>query len=194
MKKRFTLFVSPAHYIDTIVIFALLVFLLIGIILFAICTHDWEAFYIPISCWFVFLTAAVLSFLLSKKGLVKVYLYEDKIQSRLLKKICCELSLKDVHYVRFVQSWNYGADTTPIYMVLSKEKIEDLKNLALTYDLKRQIVLRVTSKNWGVMKEYWQATSLNCFDYSFSTFKQIVIEQKKVLYSRTGDGSMCETE
>ena len=81
-----------------------------------------------------------------------VTVYDEYIKSNFLTKTCCLFLLEDIRYARVVKSHNYGIDTRAVYIVLSKEPIEG-KNLAVSFDPRKQIVIRVTSQNYLKIKQ-----------------------------------------
>ena len=151
MKKRL-IPVSPPHLIDTIIISLMLLISIVFIIIFHIRIRDsyFWAFYIS---WAVF--AIILSgvAVLSYRGIIVTKIDNIKIASSLLKKKCCEMNFQDIQYVSFVSSFNYGLDIKASYIVLSNEPIKG-KNLAVSFSPKTQIVIRVSSKNYPMVKEW----------------------------------------
>ena len=180
-------FVSPAHVINTVIIFALCLFSLIGILIF--CTwcffginldkKDFNiAFISLITAWLVYSIVIFIVAFSTRKGLAVVRIYKDTVETKILNKSMCKLKWEDIEYIYFVKSYNYGADVSPVYAVLSKEKIEKKENLALTYDVKNHIVVRITRKNQKiVMNKFFEAGFIGISSGDFDSLDRRVRQE-----------------
>ena len=97
-----------------------------------------------------------------------------------------QLDFQDVQYVSLVSSYNYGLDINSAYIVLSKEEIKG-KHLASTFSPKKQIVIRVSRKNYSWLKNALQPLSIQNYMLGrFEDFRQMVI--KGNINLKRGDG------
>ena len=150
MKKTF---VSPAHIIDTVIIYTILIVATVALCICA-CVYDLESvvvFSIGVSIVLFIIIISVYAFI-SRRGLAYVLFDEEGVTSFLLGKKLVRLKWEDIRYASVEKSFNYGADRKSVYMVLSIAEIQG-KNLAVSYDMYKQVVVRIDEKNHIFVKE-----------------------------------------
>lgn len=178
--KKATIPISPAHFIDFIVLVLILFISLVFIIVFDFqsSSSEYWMFYL---CWLGYLIFIILPFCLSYRGMMMVTITDEYIQSSFFFKKCCKLSFDEIRYVRFVKSYNYGADIRAVYIVISNELIKG-KHLAITFNPKKQIVIRVTSRNYPQVKQMLTPLQLLIpFPKNFDVLKKIALNADDAL-------------
>lgn len=116
---------------------------------------------------------AIPFFFLIKTGFIAVYFDQNKIQSKKFKKELCQFSWQEINYIAFTKSYNYSNDTKPIYVVLAKEYFTQLRHSALSFNRNKQIVVRMTPKNFTFVMSYLQKTGIFMDDIQALDFKQL---------------------
>ena len=168
--------ISPSHLIDTIIIFGMLLMGLIAIIVVDL-IFAFPEIWVFYLCWVIFFSIILLVSCLSYRGSFVVKIKDNVVESGLLTKIFCRMSFKDVPYVSFLNSFNYGFDVFAKYIVLSNEPICQ-KNIALTFHTKKQIVIRVSSKNYTKIKTLLPQTISAHLPTSFKNFQDWVLKHE----------------
>ena len=186
MKKRL-IPVSPPHLLDTIVIASVLLISLLAIVIANVVFKDWLFWPFYLS-WGVFAICLSVAFAISYRGVIVTRIDELKASSFFINAKCYEINFQDVKYISFVTSANYGLDTNAVYIVLSNEKIKG-KNLALSFSPKKQIVIRLSSKNYLWVRNILQALSIQKYmPEHFKDFLQIV--RRNHIHLKNVDGEI----
>ena len=164
-------FLSPSCYwVHFLGIPILEILVLLGVVI----SSWYYAFDLPsalqiLACVHLLYIPAIPFSLLLKKCFVIAYLDPKMVQSKRNQKTLCSFSWQDINYLSFVKSYNYSNDVKPIYVVLSKEFCPRTKNAALSFDEKKQIVLRMTKRNYDSLMIYLK--KLKFFDLEITNFE-----------------------
>jgi len=175
MKKKF-IPISPAHLIDTIIVFSILLISLIAIIIFDFLSAFSEVWVLYL-CLGVYLICIFVAFCISYRGCFVVKIDGNIIESIFFKRIYCKMTFDDAQYISFLKSSNYGIDIFAKYIVLSNEPICK-KNIALTFQVKKQIVIRVSSKNYAKIKTLLPQKVASHLPMDFKTFQNWVLKHE----------------
>ncbi|MBE6548215.1 MAG: hypothetical protein E7667_04980 [Ruminococcaceae bacterium] len=135
---------SPALFIDFVTISVVLLLCLVAI--FVLLAIGWNIT-ILIVLYLVFLSAIVVTAFIAKVGLIVSYITDVGITSKILAKKCCNYKWSDINYVGIFKSYNYGSDSSPVYMLISANKPMNTKNIALTKNYYNEIVIRISKRN-----------------------------------------------
>ncbi len=174
--------VSPPHLIDAIVLATVLFASLIAIVGYHITLFFADApddFYWSLYlCWGVYFCVLGIVTLLTYRGIMVAKLHESYAESLLLKKRCCRLNFEEVQYVSFMRSANYGKDAHAGYIVLSAEPISG-KSIALSFHVKTQIVIRVSSKNYTTVKDLLKPLQIEPYlPNGFKSFQESIFDRQ----------------
>lgn len=177
MKKAKRYFVSPAHFINTVLIYNIILVCGGGIILFAFLWGNLFSFVMLGLCWLIFFISISIGAFISRRGSIVVCLKENSVESCLIQKKKCDLKDEEICYIGFYKSYNYGNDTKPIYVVLSNQRFSNKKNIAVSYDINHEIVIRVTEKNFEEIRAFLKRLKLDYFDdFSFHYLQSRVMQ------------------
>ena len=146
-KKIKRIYVSPSHFIGTSIMLTNWILFSLGILVWYVLMPD-PVLWVMLFCIQVMCFAPLaVTMPKSYRGVTCVWLNEAYLETRyfITKKVFLRLNWDEVRYIAFTRSINYSFDFAPIYVVLSKEPIIG-REFALTYDVKKQIVLRVDKK------------------------------------------------
>jgi hypothetical protein len=142
-------YVSPAFFINSIIMGILLAMSLVFIFVFdSIYSVEYIVVGALLGSWSIFFFVTILIAFSKRKGFMHVVIGETCIQNKLFYKKYCSLCLEDINYFAFSKSCNYGFDTDSIYMILSHIQIDPIRNIALSYNPRTQIVVRITKRNY----------------------------------------------
>lgn len=184
--------VSPAHVINTVVMLILTILSLVGVCIFAV-YFDLTVKETIIGYLFIlffFSLSIVPCSLMAKKRLSIVHLYHDHIESRIVGKTKCSYAWNEIKYIRFVKSYNSGADIAPVYIVLSKDEITPRINLALTYDIKKEIVIRLTAKNIDNVMSHFSLIGIEpLYNNNFNVLNEVLCRNSDILLRKLSNNT-----
>ena len=171
MKK---IYVSPAHVVNTLIMMGIVIFAFIAVWVSSIIFIDDFVNVLMIlgAFWLVYTAVFLLMCFISRKGLVYISIDAHSIVSKMLSRTYCLFRWDEIKYIYFSKSYNYGNDTSPIYVVLSNSYISKMKNPALQYDRDHQILIRMTKKNFTCIMHYLDSLESK----ELSVFKNIGYE------------------
>ncbi|MBE6697759.1 MAG: hypothetical protein E7581_04470 [Ruminococcaceae bacterium] len=191
MKK---VYVSPAFVINSVIMGVILLISLISLFVFAIMYRIEMEFIVLASLfgsWCGLSIICILVAFFSKKGFMYAIISETHLQTKMFHKDYCTLCWEDVKHIAFTNSFNYGYDTQPIYMVLSHNQIDSTHNIALSYNPKTQIVIRISENNCqniidNMTHKIDKDILVNLID--FHTMKSLLSVFEAVHYEKTDSG------
>lgn len=166
MNKKNLLFipVSPSRLISTLSMALILLTVMTFCIVYQFIT-PFPYYWIFYLCLAVYALIFFGAFAISYRGHFIAEIGSFDIKTVFMRKVCCFFKYDDIKYARFTKSTNYGFDLNAIYLVLSNEPIKG-DNLAISFNPKTQIVIRITSKNQLKIKAVLTMLSLEIFNHS----------------------------
>lgn len=180
--------VSPAFLISSITMLLIELTITLSCIIYHICNPDpsfWFA-YIVIGVWILITLGAAF---VAYRGNLVVKIDPCGIKNIFLKKNYCHLYYNEIQYACFSKSANYGSDASAFYLTVSKAAVKR-KNIALTFNPKKEIVIRIDSKNYLLVKEALKTLSLdpfNCHDYKSFSETILHLHDHKIYLVRQSD-------
>ena len=180
--------VSPPHFIDTIVLTIIIMSSLIAITIAHIILEFDDVIY-PYLGWGLYSVGVIPIMILTHRGAVVTNIDQEMLKSVLITKTCCQLGFAEVQYVSLMLSYNYGRDLSPIYVVCSKEPIgvKGVKHIALTYKIKKQIVIRVSRKKYEEIKDALLPLQIHEYLPRYFEGLRTRLEQQEIHLKRTSE-------
>ena len=184
--------VSPGNFGNTLVLLILAILSLVGVCNFAVCFDltfkETIIGYIYILLFFS-IPIFPCAFIARNRNCI-TYLYDDHIESKVYRKKKCSYAWNEIKYIRFVKSYNTGKDIVPVYIVLSKDEITPRKNMALTYDIKKEIVIRLTAKNIDNVMNYFSLMGIEpLYNNNFNVLNEVICNHGDILLKKLSNNT-----
>jgi len=179
--------VSPPHFIDTIAMTIIIIGSLIAITIAHIILEFNDVIYLYLLCGLQYV-GVIPIMILTRRGTVVTNIDQEMLKSVLFTKTCCQLGFAEVQYVSLMLSYNYGRELSPI-VVCSKEPIgvKGVKNIALTYKIKKQIVIRVSRKKYEEIKDALLPLQIHEYLPRYFEVLRTRLEQREIHLKRTSE-------